>query len=154
VFALLTLLCWDRYAIADDTEDAQSSGCFPPLTQSVNPTPVCLTCHKKEPKWFASNSDKVCTTYCMTCHPKEEMSRHHTVNTPLNKTPDDEIHLVLTVEKKMACITCHEMSRPRYDKVRWKSTSLFDRIFRHEDKYKTYFLTMQNDQGKLCLTCH
>jgi hypothetical protein len=154
MFVLLWLLSRSADVLAVDAEDAHSTGCLPQLTQNLTPTPVCQTCHKKQPKLFATNSDKVCTTYCMTCHPKEEMSRHHTVNTILNKTPDDEMHMVLTTEKKIACITCHEMSRLRYDKVRWKSTSLFDRMFRHEDKYKTYFLTMQNDSGKLCLTCH
>ncbi len=66
--------------------------------------------------------------------------------------PGNGMHL--TAEMKIACFTCHDMSQPRYDGVRWKATSLFDRLFRNESQYHTYFLVMRNSQGQLCLTCH
>jgi hypothetical protein len=80
------------------------------------------------------------------------MDRHHTVGTELTEKPDEV--LKLTAEKKTACFTCHDLSRPRYDSVRWKAASLYDRLFRAQKRYKTFFLSERNDQGQLCLSCH
>ena len=80
------------------------------------------------------------------------MDRHHPVGVLLESVPDAAV--LVTADKKNACFTCHDLSRPRYDSVRWKSASLFDRLFREESRYKTYFLAMRNDQGQLCQTCH
>ncbi len=80
------------------------------------------------------------------------MSRHHPVGTRLSKMPDEP--LLLSSEMKMACFTCHFMTRARYDSERWKSASMFDRVFHKQKRYKTYFLTLHNEQGQLCLYCH
>jgi hypothetical protein len=80
------------------------------------------------------------------------MDRHHTVGTELTEKPDEV--LKLTAGKKTACFTCHDLSRPRYDSVRWKAASLYDRLFRAQKRYKTFFLSERNDQGQLCLSCH
>lgn len=134
-----------------DNEDARSAGCWP---QASVPTPhaTCNACHKDGESRWAARQARPCTNYCMSCHKKAEMSRHHTVGTVLPKSPNDALHL--TADKKLACFTCHDLSRQRYDQVRWKATSLYDRMFRKENRYKTYFLAQQNDQGQLCLECH
>lgn len=134
-----------------EVEDARTTGCLPRETGDT-PASVCVSCHKDAQKQFSANQSRQCTTYCMSCHKKAEMDRHHTVGTVLPKAPEDTMYL--TSEKKTACSTCHDLSQPRYDSVRWKATSLFDRMFHNESRYKTYFLSMKNDQGQLCLSCH
>lgn len=149
--ALLTALALPLIGYSLEVEDARSVGCLPKGAPDTA-AKACVSCHKDGQKRFASNQNKTCTTYCMSCHLKAEMDRHHTVGTELPKVPQDVLHL--TSEKKVACATCHDLSQPRYDSVRWKASSLFDRMFRNENRYKTYFLAMRNDQGQLCLSCH
>jgi hypothetical protein len=134
-----------------EQENARNAGCLP-KTSVTDPAAVCVSCHQDGQQRWAAKQYQPCTPYCMTCHKKSEMDRHHTVGTLLSNLPDQA--LPLTSEKKVACITCHDMSRTRHDSERWKATSLFDRLFHKESKYKTYFLVMRNDQGQLCLTCH
>lgn len=134
-----------------DAEDARSVGCLP--SESVQtPSSVCAACHADAPQRYADRHHHPCTQYCMQCHQKAEMDRHHTVGTPLPR--DAHEALLLTSKKQIACVTCHNMSQPRHDKVRWKATSLFDRLFHNQSQYPTYFLAMRNDQGQLCLICH
>lgn len=134
-----------------EDEDAHSVGCLPKNTIQ-NPSSVCAGCHNDSMSRWESNWNRPCTPYCMSCHKKTEMDRHHTVGSELPKAPDEV--LKLTAEKKTACFTCHDLSHPRYDSVRWKAASLFNRLFHPEKRYKTYFLSEQNDQGQLCLSCH
>ena len=131
-------------------EDAAVPGDFPHA--SVPAVAVCASCHDDSQARWSANRNRPCTPFCLTCHKKDEMDRHHTVGTVLATAPEGD--LTLTTDKKVACVTCHDMSRNRYDAVRWKATSLFDRMFHQESQYKTYFLVMRNDQGQLCLTCH
>jgi hypothetical protein len=88
----------------------------------------------------------------MSCHKRAELDRHHRVGITLPGKPAES--LMLTPEMKNACFTCHDLSQPRYDSVRWKAASLYDRMFRSQKRYKTYFLVMRNDEGQLCLSCH
>jgi hypothetical protein len=134
----------------EEVEDARSTGCLP--KGSPTSATACVACHKDAPQRFGKNPMRSCTPYCMTCHKKSDMDRHHTVGTPLPRTPETELYL--TADKQVVCSTCHDLSRARYDQVRWKATSLFDRMFHKENRYKTYFLAMRNDQGQLCLSCH
>ena len=60
----------------------------------------------------------------------------------------------LSENKKIACITCHDLNNKRYDKTSWKSESLYDRVFSKPTKYKTYYLVIKNNEGQLCITCH
>ncbi len=134
-----------------DAEDARSAGCLP--KESVKtPHSVCASCHEDNQARYASHQRRPCTPYCMSCHTKKEMDRHHTVGTPLPRNAHET--LPLTSKQQVACTTCHDLSQTRYDKVRWKATSLFDRLMHNESRYKTYFLSMRNDKGQLCLTCH
>ncbi len=134
-----------------EVEDARNAGCLPQATVQA-PSSVCAACHKDSQKRWVSNQYRPCTPYCMSCHKKAEMDRHHPVGTQLPRAPENALHLA--ADKKIACVTCHDMSHPRYDSVRWKATSLFDRLFREESRYKTFFLALRNDQGQLCLSCH
>ena len=129
-------------------ENATTTGCLPATGAAA-----CAACHPADAasRW-ADHPYRPCTPYCQTCHRQEQMSRHHNVGTALSRVPSTE--LPLTSGKKVACITCHVLSRPRYDTVRWKAASLYDRMFRSEPRYKTYFLAFRNDQGQLCLACH
>jgi hypothetical protein len=114
---------------------------------------TCVRCHAADaPARWAAHRDEACTPWCLTCHGKAEMDEHHPVGTVLRKHPGAAFPL--TEDGRMACFTCHLLSRPRYDTVRWKASSLFDRLFRSEPRYKTYYLTERNDQGQLCLACH
>lgn len=114
---------------------------------------ACVRCHAADaPARWAAHGDAPCTPWCLTCHGKPEMDQHHPVGMALRKPPGPAFPL--TAEGRMACFTCHLLSRPRYDTVRWKASSLFDRLFRAKPQYRTYYLTERNDQGQLCLACH
>ena len=128
--------------LSAQAEDAAMPGDFPHASGPA--AAVCVSCHEDGQARWAANRNRPCTPYCLTCHKKAEMDRHHTVGTVLATAPEGELHL--TAEKKVACVTCHEMARNRYDEVRWKATSLFDRMFHQENQYKTYFLVMRNDR--------
>jgi hypothetical protein len=147
----LAILMIPLSGLSLEEEDAHSVGCLPKNTVQ-NPSSVCAGCHNDSMGRWESNWSRPCTPYCMSCHKKNEMDRHHTVGSELPKAPDAT--LILTAENKTACFTCHDLSHPRYDSVRWKAASLFDRLFRPEKHYKTYFLSEQNDRGQLCLSCH
>lgn len=151
LFRVFVVLLIPLIGFSLEVEDARNAGCLPQA--SVQPqSGVCASCHKDSQKRWASNQYRPCTPYCMGCHKKAEMDRHHPVGTALPRIPDNALHLV--GDKKMACTTCHDLEHPRYDSVRWKATSLFDRLFREEPRYKTYFLALRNNQGQLCLSCH
>ena len=135
-------------ALAPAGEDAHTTGCLP-----AQGAAACAACHPGDAQArYAASANRPCTSYCRTCHPQAELARHHNVGTALVRAPSAV--LPLTLDKKTACFTCHLLSRPRYDTVRWKAASLYDRMFRSEPRYKTYFLAIRNDQGQLCLSCH
>lgn len=139
-------------AFAADVEDARNAGCLPKASV-IPPYSVCAPCHQDAVQRWATSQYRPCTPYCLSCHAMRlDLERHHPVGVSLPMVPPPAIRL--TADKKNACFTCHDMSRPRYDSVRWKSTSLFDRLFRKESRYKTYFLLMRNDEGQLCQNCH
>jgi len=148
VFSVLAI---PLLAFSLEAEDARDAGCLP--LASVTPqSSVCVSCHQDSEQRWKSNQYRPCSPYCFSCHKRTEMDRHHPVGVLLESVPDAAV--LVTADKKNACFTCHDLSRPRYDSVRWKSASLFDRLFREESRYKTYFLAMRNDQGQLCQTCH
>jgi hypothetical protein len=132
-------------------EDAHSVGCLPSLTVQ-SPASVCIACHKDGESRWQADQYRPCTPYCKGCHKAAQMDRHHHVEVVLPRMPD--AMLKLAAENKLACFTCHDLSRPRYDSVRWKAASLYTRLFRSEARYKTYFLVARNDEGQLCLSCH
>jgi hypothetical protein len=149
---LLALALTPLLALPSEDEDAHSVGCLPQHSVQ-NPSLVCAGCHKDSSSRWESNRNRPCTPYCMGCHKKTEMDRHHPVGIELPPAPP-EVLLKLTSDNRTACFTCHDLSHPRYDNVRWKAASLFDRLFRPEKRYKTFFLSERNDEGQLCLSCH
>ncbi len=151
VLGVIFAIVMPSLVYAVDTEDAHTVGCLPKTADKAAAV-ACASCHKDAPKRLVAHQHRPCSPYCATCHKKEEMERHHPVGTELEHDADDQ--MPLSAQKEIACVTCHNMSQMRYDKTRWKATSLFDRLFRNETKHKTYFLSMKNDKGQLCLTCH
>lgn len=150
-FVLLCVVLYGINTARAQAEDAHSTGCLPQATAAQQ---VCAACHKQDATArLQTGATKPCTPYCMSCHQPAEMERHHTVDAELPAQPADAA-LHLAEGKRMGCVTCHDLSRPRYDSVRWKAASLFDRLFRDSPQYKTYFLSMRNDTGQLCLVCH
>jgi hypothetical protein len=148
----LAILAIPLFVLSLEDEDAHSAGCLPKNTVP-NPSSVCAGCHNDSLSRWESNWNRPCTPYCISCHKKTEMDRHHTVGSELPKAPPDAV-LKLASKNRTACFTCHDLSHPRYDGVRWKAASLYDRLFRNEKRYKTYFLSERNEQGQLCLSCH
>jgi hypothetical protein len=149
--ALLAVAMVPFLVLSLEDEDAHSVGCLPKATVQEQWS-VCAGCHKDATSRWESNRNRPCTPYCMNCHRKAQMDRHHRVGVELPTMPDQLLRL--TADRKNACFTCHDLSRPRYDGVRWKAASLYDRMFHPEKRYKTYFLVERNDQGQLCLSCH
>ncbi len=114
---------------------------------------ACATCHAKDlQERFPAHRNHPCTTYCLKCHFKDAKEEHHSVGTPLRRKPKDG--RLVTVGDRLGCATCHDLATPRYAEARWKAESLFDRMFRSQDRYKTYLLVYRNDKGQLCLACH
>ncbi len=150
--ACIGLLAIAVFAAATETEDARTTGCLPPLSLTPQSS-ACAPCHKDSEARWAASQYRACSPYCLSCHAKRpDIVRHHPVGVLLPAKPPAVIRL--TADGRNACFTCHDLSRPRYDSTRWKSASLFDRLFRNEPRYKTYFLLMRNDQGQLCQNCH
>lgn len=150
-FALLCSIAVPFAVHSIEAEDAHTVGCLPKTTDKSGSV-ACASCHKDAPKRLVTHQHRPCSPYCATCHKKDEMDKHHPVGVEIEHEGHKE--MPIGEKKEIACVTCHNMSQARYDKERWKATSLFDRMFRNETKHKTYFLSMKNDKGQLCLTCH
>jgi hypothetical protein len=112
----------------------------------------CYKCHKKsDGSDLLKNPAMSCSTYCMTCH-KDKAVDHHKVGMRMEKRSN--VNLRFTGEGRMACYTCHDVDNRRFSRSSWKSESLYDSVFRKKIRYKTYFLTVKNDKGQLCIKCH
>jgi hypothetical protein len=112
----------------------------------------CRSCHPGDGARWESRRSRPCSKYCLSCHAPKEMEKHHPVGGKLPATPPPG--LLLTGEGTTGCSTCHDLGKPRFDKVRWRSESLYDRLFRRQPRYRTYFLAVRNDRGQLCKACH
>jgi predicted CXXCH cytochrome family protein len=117
-----------------------------------NPGAACQGCH--HPEGTNTQTDplaRACSDFCLKCHQKV-VEGHHTIHS----TIDAKLPPVFRLNSKgeTACITCHDLSRPRYDSAPWKSTSLFSSMFRRSGRYNTYFLVQKNNAGQLCRHCH
>lgn len=114
---------------------------------------ACQPCHQEDgaARW-ASYRQQPCSPYCLTCHLPKDMAQHHAIGVPLPRAAGKDLRL--TSEGRMACTTCHRLSTPRRDQVRWRAESLYGRLFRRQDSHLTYFLVIRNDRGQLCRACH
>ena len=116
----------------------------------VTTAKYCLKCHTREEALsYRNRTTKPCSVYCMTCH--KNLGAHHKVNLFLSgKIPKD----IALHKNKVACFTCHDLKKKRFDKVSWKSESLFESMFQSKDIYRTFFLIEWNNEGQLCKKCH
>lgn len=115
----------------------------------VSSNKTCLSCHKAgDPE--ISIPYRTCSTYCVSCH-KDMKAGHHPVDVHVRAKSNG---LPLTIVGRVACFTCHDLNRRRFDSIPWKAESLFDSIFHNEKEYKTYYLTVNNRDGEMCKKCH
>ena len=123
-----------------------------PCLQNQGPA-ACQRCHPGEgqERW-ERHWPRPGAAFCLGCHAAADMARHHPTGVKLSSAPHQPMHL--GDGGKVVCGTCHDLSRPRFDHRRWRSESLYDRLFRRKPRYKTYFLAFRNDRGQLCLACH
>ncbi len=113
----------------------------------------CAGCHRDDaPARFERDRLQPCAAFCLTCHPPKEMEKHHTIGKKLERPLRRSLRL--DAREQMTCATCHHLGRPRFDTLRWRSESLFDRAFRRQDRHRTYLLAFRNERGQLCKTCH
>ncbi len=118
-----------------------------PFLQSEN---YCVDCHAMEKNYMKRGPALACTPFCLTCH--KEIKNHHVLNIKITETLPEGF--ILTERKKLICITCHNLNNKRFDNTSWKAESLYEKVFKGEKKYKTYYLVKKNNEGQLCKTCH
>lgn len=113
----------------------------------------CASCHTNNlAQVFPERATRPCTAYCTSCHFKEDPKRHHPVGQEMRRTPQHPS--LQRTGTRLSCATCHDVGRPRTDTRRWKAASFFDRAFRRQDRYTTYYLVTPNERGQLCKACH
>jgi hypothetical protein len=111
----------------------------------------CLTCHPKDKgsRKLAEPTNS-CDANCQRCH--KDMDKHHSVGQVLEDKGN--IALPLLTGNKVACISCHDLKTARTDRRSWKAQSLYARLFQGQSSYPTYYLRVNNSDGKLCRMCH
>jgi hypothetical protein len=112
----------------------------------------CAQCHAAGDSRRTSPSARGgCDAQCVQCHAADTAAHHPTgaVIPPLRE-PD----LQRSSGGRIACRTCHDLSRATTDTVPWRAQSLFDAVFRRQSVYATYHLAMRNQRGQLCQSCH
>jgi hypothetical protein len=150
--ALLVVLgaCCAATAADDAPRDAETVRSMPFVADLAS----CGACHGPGRQSPDAPRDvaHACSTLCTTCHKADQTGAHHGVGQALEA--GSTTSLPLTKDGRTACVTCHDLTRPRWSDVPWKAQSLFDRTFRSAKRYKTYYLVMRNDRGQLCKACH
>lgn len=112
---------------------------------------TCARCHKPEETAESSaRLNRPCSSLCSTCH--EFRETHHPVGVPIPGAVPGP--LLLTKKRTNACVTCHDVTRPRFESSAWVSQSLLDRTLRRSKENRTYYLVIRNDRGQLCRSCH
>lgn len=116
----------------------------------VTSSKFCVECHKTEEALsFRTRTTKTCTTYCNTCH--ENIGAHHPTDMNLGGHTGRGIELL---NDKVACYSCHDLRKKRFDSTPWKAQSLYENLFKRKKVYPTYFLIENNSEGQLCKHCH
>jgi predicted CXXCH cytochrome family protein len=112
---------------------------------------TCVNCHDAAATAeIRARLTNPCSAMCATCHTFKE--RHHAVGVLISGHV--QAPLVLTKKATNACVTCHDVTRPRFESSAWVSQSLFERVARRSGENKTFYLVMRNDRGQLCRNCH
>lgn len=102
-------------------------------------------CHNLE-----SENNLKCSNDCVSCH--GESKKHHKINVRMQGNIPEQ--LILDSFNKVTCETCHNIELKRFDTKPWKSQSMFEDFFGKKEKYRTYFLRLNNQEGQLCKVCH
>ena len=111
----------------------------------------CSTCHNiNNIKKALNNPVRACDNFCGTCH--DNMENHHKVGMELKQKLSPKV--TLSKDTKVACFSCHNITKKRFDRVSWSAESLFSSLLSFKSKYKTYYLGMRNNKGQLCKECH
>lgn len=112
----------------------------------------CAECHAAgDARRSAPLARGGCDAQCISCH-AEDAKRMHPVGAAIPELRVAELHRSST--GRIACRTCHDLSRSASDSVPWRAQSLFDAVFRRQPRYPTYLLAMRNQRGQLCQSCH
>lgn len=113
---------------------------------------ACTQCHAAdEPRLSAVGARGACDTQCAQCH-AATTAGHHPVGAAVPELASPALHR--SSEGRVACRTCHDLTKAATDSVPWRSQSLYDAVFRRQSRYKTYVLALRNDRGQLCQSCH
>jgi len=126
-------------------------------TRCMEPFESCGDCHKGEVVVFKPDEPgQICSNYCQQCHSNQE--NHHPVDRPLapalREKLKKEAKLSVSTKNTLLCGTCHHINKKRFDDQSWKAQSAFDRMFKRQSRYRTYFLVERNHNGQLCKHCH
>lgn len=114
---------------------------------------LCQPCHHEGERPLPdrqAGADQACAAFCRTCH--TNLDRHHRTGMALDGKPP--AGLLLREDRRVDCITCHNLRTSRFDRRPWRAQSLFARYFRQKTVYPTYYLIQPNDRGQLCRKCH
>lgn len=112
----------------------------------------CAECHAAgDPRRTSPSARGGCDAQCVRCHAADTAVHHPT---GANIPPLSEPSLQRSSGGRIACRTCHDLARPATDSVPWRAQSLFDAVFRRQQRYSTYHLAMRNQRGQLCQSCH
>ncbi|MCP4130608.1 MAG: hypothetical protein GY754_06465 [bacterium] len=115
----------------------------------------CYQCHKKSEREKLKDPTRTCKNMCETCH-KKDIENHHPIGDRVKSSIQAKIRkrIPLNSRKRVTCYSCHNLHINRYAATPWKAESLFDSVFKSKDRYKTYYLTVRNNEGQLCKKCH
>jgi hypothetical protein len=112
---------------------------------------ACVACHSSQKdRSKLADPSRPCDASCGRCH--TDMTKHHPVGGGVAQK--EKIGLPLLSGDRLGCMSCHDVQTARTDTRSWKSQSPFDRLFRRRALYQTYYLRINNSDGKLCKTCH
>jgi hypothetical protein len=112
---------------------------------------ACVDCHPSgKDKAKLVDPARTCDANCLRCH--KDMDKHHPVGPEVEAK--DKVLLPLLGTNKVACISCHDLKTSSSDTRSWKAQSLFARLFQGQQRYRTYYLRINNRNGELCKACH
>lgn len=112
---------------------------------------ACAACHSAPTAVRTPTPRGGCDAQCISCHQADTVGHHRIANALPADLPAP---LVRSTDGRLACRTCHDLSRPLQDSVAWRAQSLFDAVFRRRAVHPTYRLAMRNHNGQLCQICH
>lgn len=114
----------------------------------------CYSCHDSESRaeraMVRRGASASCNYFCTQCH--DNTTGHHPVR--VENSIADKSRLPHLSNSEVGCITCHNIAKERFSSEPMAAQSLFDSLFRRKDQYRTYYLTADNSDGGLCLSCH